>query len=57
MSDKIEKPLSKGGGNAGHTELAVVLALVVVAITASTIMADGSKWDSSPTAIGTTVEW
>jgi hypothetical protein len=37
--------------------MAVVLALVAVAIAASTIMAGGSKWDSLPTAIGTTVEW
>jgi hypothetical protein len=57
MSDEMEKPLSKGGGNPRRTELAVVLTLVVVAIAASTIMADSSKWDCSPTAIGTTVEW
>jgi len=57
MSDKMEKPLSKGSGNPGRAELAVVLALVAVAIVASAIMADSSKWDSSPTAIGTTVEW
>jgi hypothetical protein len=57
MSGKIVKPLSKGGGNPRRAELAVVLALVVVAVTASTIMADSPKWDSSPTAIGTTVEW
>ena len=57
MSDKTEKPLSKGGGDTRRAELTVVMALIVVAITASIIMADSSKWDSSPTAIGTTVQW
>src|ERR1700677_1299513 len=57
MSEKIEKPLSEGGGNPARTEMAVVLALVAVAIAPSTIMAGGSKWDSLPTAIGTNVEW
>ena len=57
MSDKTEKPLSKSGGDTRPAELTVVMALLVVAITASIIMADSSKWDSSPTAIGTTVQW
>jgi hypothetical protein len=57
MSDKTEKPLSRGGGDTRRAELTVVMALIVVAITASIIMADSSKWDSSPTAIGTTVQW
>ena len=57
MSDKTEKPLSKSGGDTRPAELTVVMALLVVAISASIIMADSSKWDSSPTAIGTTVQW
>lgn len=57
MLDKTNNLQSKRDKDTRRTELAVVLALVVVAITASTIMADSSKWDSSPTAIGTTVEW
>jgi hypothetical protein len=57
MSDKTEKPLSKGGRDTRRTELAVVMALVVLAITGSTIMAASSKWDSSPTAVETTVQW
>jgi hypothetical protein len=57
MSDETEKPLSKGGGDTRRAELTIVIALFVVAITASIIMADSSKWDSSPTAIGTTVQW
>jgi hypothetical protein len=55
MSDK--QPLPKRGGDTRSAELAVVIALLVVAVTASAIMADSSKWDSSPTAIGTTVQW
>jgi hypothetical protein len=57
MPDKAEKPQSKGGADTRRTGLAVVIALLVAAITASIIMADSSKWDSSPTAIGTTVQW
>jgi hypothetical protein len=57
MSDKTENPLSKGGGDIRRTGLAVVMALLVAAVTASIIMADSTKWDSSPTAIGTTVQW
>jgi hypothetical protein len=57
MSDKMEKPQSKGGGTPGRTELAVVVVLLVTAVTASVVMTDSSKWDSSRTAIGTTVHW
>jgi hypothetical protein len=57
MSDKMEKPPSRDSGDIRRTELAVVTALLVVAIIASTIMADSLRWDSSPTAIGTTVQW
>jgi hypothetical protein len=57
MSDKPETPLSKGGGDIRRTGLAVIMALLVAAVTASIIMGDSSKWDSSPTAVGTTVQW
>jgi len=57
MSDKPESPQSKGGGNPRRTELAVVMVLLVAAIAASAVMADSSKWDSSPTAIGTNIQW
>jgi hypothetical protein len=57
MSDKTKTPLSGSGGDPRYGALVVVLALLIVAITASVIMAESSKWDSSPTAIGTTVEW
>jgi hypothetical protein len=57
MTDKTENPKSKGRGDDRRGVLAVVTALLVVAVTSAVIMADSSKWDSSPTAIGTTVQW
>jgi hypothetical protein len=57
MPDTTEKPQSKGRGDTRRAELSVVMALLVVAITSAVIMADSSKWDSSPTAVGTTVQW
>ena len=57
MTDTTEKPQSKGRGDTRRAELSVVMALLVVAITSAVIMADSSKWDSSPTAVGTTVQW
>jgi hypothetical protein len=57
MLDKTKTLQSKRGKDTRRTELAVVIALLVAAITATVVMADSSKWDSSPTAIGTTVQW
>jgi Flp pilus assembly protein TadG len=57
MTDKKEKPQSKDRGDDRRGVFAVVMALLVVAMTSAVIMADSSKWDSSPTAIGTTVQW
>jgi hypothetical protein len=57
MTDEMEKPQSNGRGDTRRGELAVVIALLVVAVTSAVIMADSSKWDSSPTAVGTTVQW
>jgi hypothetical protein len=57
MADKTENPQSKGRGDDRRGVFAVVMALLVVAVTSAVIMADSSKWDSSPTAIGTTVQW
>ncbi|HZL66889.1 MAG TPA: hypothetical protein VFC29_06110 [Candidatus Limnocylindrales bacterium] len=57
MLDKTNNLQSKRDNDTRRTELAVVIALLVAATTASVVMADSSKWDSSPTAIGTTVQW
>ena len=57
MSDEMESPQPKDGGNPERSQLAVVMVLLVAAIIASAVMADSSKWDSSPTAIGTTIQW
>ena len=57
MSDKMESPQSNGGENPRRSQLAVLMVLIVAAIIASAVMADSSKWDSSPTAIGTTIQW
>jgi hypothetical protein len=57
MLDKTNNLQSKRDSDTRRTELAVVIALLVAATTASVVMADSSKWDSSPTAIGTTVQW
>ncbi len=57
MPDKTENLQSKRGKDTRRSELAVVIALLVAVITASVVMADSSQWDSSPTAIGTTVQW
>jgi hypothetical protein len=57
MTKKTEKPQSNGRGDDRCGVLAVVMALLVVAVTSAVIVADSSKWDSSPTAIGTTVQW
>jgi len=57
MLDKTNNLQSKRDSDTRRTELAVVIALLVAATTASVVMADSSKWDSSPTAIGTIVQW
>jgi hypothetical protein len=57
MSNSTNSRQSKPGKDTRRTELATVIALLVAAITATVVMADSSKWDSSPTAIGTTVQW
>ena len=57
MLKKTKTLQSKGGKDTRRSELAVVIALLVAAIAATVVMADSSKWDSSPTAIGTTVKW
>jgi hypothetical protein len=57
MTDKTEKPQPRDRSEGRRGELAVVIVLLVVAVTSAVIMADSSKWDSSPTAVGTTVQW
>ena len=56
MSDKANNLRSRRGGDIRRTELAAVIALLVAPISASVVIADSSKWDSSPTATGTTVQ-
>jgi hypothetical protein len=55
MLVKVEKPPLNGGVNSRYIGLVVVIILVIAATAASIIMADSSKWDFSPTSIGTTV--
>jgi len=57
MSDKTTNLQSKPRKDTRPTELAVVIVLLVAAITATVVMADSARWDSSPTSVGTTVEW
>jgi hypothetical protein len=57
MPLKTEKPKFRSRSDARRGELAVVMVLFVMAVTSAVIMADSSKWDSSPTAVGTTVQW
>jgi hypothetical protein len=57
MTPKTEKPRSRRRGDARRGEFAVVMVLFIIAVTSAVIMADSSKWDSSPTAVGTTVQW
>jgi hypothetical protein len=59
MSDKTKTRQSKQGNDTRRTELelVVVIVLFVAAITATVVTADSSEWDSSPTAVGTTVHW
>jgi hypothetical protein len=57
MLDKNTNLQSKRGGDTRHREFAVLIALLVAAISSTVVMADSSKLDSSPTSIGTTVQW
>ena len=57
MLHKTKAQQSNRSKDTRRTELAVVIALLVATISAAVVMADSSKWDSSPTAIGTTVQW
>jgi hypothetical protein len=50
------KAVPEDGGDIRRTELAIVIALLA-ALAAGTIMTDSYKRDSSPTAVGTTIQW